>query len=94
VLQVEVFFEKNAIFLGGIRRRSKKFPDSKGDARGNARHFLDSSGYAQGGEAVFGGIWKVKKTPSYLRRQEGESLNLHLNFFLMKIEAIFPDSRI
>ena len=48
-------------FLGGIRRRSKKFPDSKGDARGNARHFLDSSGYAQGGEAAFSGIWRVKK---------------------------------
>ena len=55
LIQVEVFFEKNAIFLGGIRRRSKKFPDSKGDARGNARHFLDSSDYVQGGEPLSGG---------------------------------------
>lgn len=44
-------------FFGGIRRRSKKFPDSKGDAR----HFLDSSDYAQGGEAAFRGIWRIKK---------------------------------
>ena len=57
-------------FLGEIRRRSKKFPDSKGDARGNARHFLDSSDYAQGGEAAFRGIWRVKKD-SFLSSQTG-----------------------
>jgi hypothetical protein len=29
--------------------------------RVKVRHFLDLSDYVQGGEAVFGGIWKVKK---------------------------------
>lgn len=81
------FFSRKCDFFWGIRGKSKKFPDSKGDAR----HFLDSSGYAQGGEAVFGGIWRVKKkTPPYLRRLGGSVLMY--NFKFPKKQAIFTDS--
>ena len=68
--KLKFFSRKCDFFWGGIRGKSKKFPDSKGDARGNARHCLDSSGYAQGGEAAFSGIWKVKKD-SFLSSQTG-----------------------
>ena len=41
-----------------------------------------------------GGIWRVKKTPSYLRRQEGESLNLNLNFFSYENRSYLPRQQI
>ena len=77
-VQVGVFFEKMRFFLGNKGKEQKIS--------------LIHPAMPKVERPLQRNMEGKKKTPPYLRRLEGAVLKYNFNF-LMKIEAIFPDSR-